>query len=97
MIHLKHVHRPGDHDGEALQLYFDEGQSSGQDLDDSRVAGPSQCDAYHLCSRGDEERDGNQLLREGSRDLQSSERLSELRSRRSVGEDLRHVAGSEEW
>ena len=87
----QHVHRPGDHDGEAIQLYFNEGQSSGQDLDDSRVAGSGQCDAHQLCGWGDEEGDGNQLLRKGPRDLQPSERISELRSRRSVSEDLRHV------
>ena len=87
----QHVHRPGDHDVEALQLNFNEGKSSGQDSGDPRVARTSQCDAIQLCGWGDEEGDGDQFLREGSCDLRPPKGLSELRSGRSVSEDLRHV------
>ena len=87
----EHVHRPGDYDGEALQLNSFEGESTGQDPGNTSPVRSSFGDVVKLRSRGDEEGDGHRQLREGSIDLRSSQRSSELWSRRSVGEDLRHM------
>ena len=85
------VHRQCDHDGEALQCNEHEGQSSGQDPGIVSASRSGECDAVQLCGWDDEEGDGGGSLRERSSQLRSPERTSQLWSRRSVGEDLRHV------
>ena len=60
------VHRPGDHDGKALQLHGDQGKPSRQDFDNPCPPRSSVSDVDELCSRRDEEGDGHEQLREGS-------------------------------
>ena len=65
------VHRPGDHDGKALQLHGDQGKPSRQDFDNPCPPRSSVSDVDELCSRRDEEGDGHEQLREGSSSLRS--------------------------
>ena len=85
------VHRQRDHDGKALQCDEYEGQSSRQDLGNFPTSRTGECDVVQLCGWYDEEGDGDGPLRERPIQLRPSKGTSQLRSRRSVGEDLRHV------